>query len=460
MIDLGTFAFGTFIFLLLAFQQVYYSVVGFALILTYLCYLLIIYLRERKLKKEIKKNKYSAPNIAINIKEPTDNMLGLSPEFRHDSTKNDSNMLSSPLVSDNKAKSTDEVIRSIISVEGFGQDDDDDDEEIEADLASGSPKKRKSSYYTKDDHTTYVREESIMTLDKNSLLNRGDYSRILLKVKKRARTNWKDGNFFTRTLLVLTSPFEMIIYLTVPPVEDPLLHPNQIYIYPFTSIFVIGFTQKIWNKRMELFGIEIQGWWVLLMLSILLSIAVLTRRKSDFKARPRKLMLVVSIVAGILWLEFIVAIMVDILNFLQSLTGISEVLMGMAILGIGNSFVDLFIDMALSSQGFEVMAITGVIAGHLFNFLFGFGIAFASKILSPVTREAKFHIFDFDKFYKEKVEFMTFSVLSITFVLLIIVMGYLRFGGFKMDLRFAWVACFVYALVFAFMVCSEIFFKG
>lgn len=82
-----------------------------------------------------------------------------------------------------------------------------------------------------------------------------------------------------------------------------------------------------------------------------------------------------TIAAGVEWLEFIVTLMIDILNFIQFLTDFSDLVMGMTILGISNSFVDLFIDRAMAIQGFEILALTGIFAGQMFNFLFGFGLS-------------------------------------------------------------------------------------
>lgn len=61
-----------------------------------------------------------------------------------------------------------------------------------------------------------------------------------------------------------------------------------------------------------------------------------------------ELFLLFSIAAGVEWLQFVVQLMIDMLNFLQALTGFSDLIMGMTILGISNSFVDLFVDRAMA----------------------------------------------------------------------------------------------------------------
>lgn len=131
-----------------------------------------------------------------------------------------------------------------------------------------------------------------------------------------------------------------------------------------------------------------------------------------------KLFLIFSISAGVEWLNFIVQLMIDMLNFLQALTGFSDLIMGMTILGISNSFVDLFVDRAMALQGLEILAVTGIFAGQMFNFLFGFGLSALLRFFGKT--EAKFHLFSMDGIFKQnsKKEIMTFSILTFCFVCL------------------------------------------
>ena len=110
--------------------------------------------------------------------------------------------------------------------------------------------------------------------------------------------------------------------------------------------------------------------------------------------------LLFSIAAGVEWLQFVVQLMIDMLNFLQALTGFSDLIMGMTILGISNSFVDLFVDRAMALQGLEILAVTGIFAGQMFNFLMGFGASALVKYFKKV--DTKFHLFSFDGIFKQK----------------------------------------------------------
>lgn len=53
--------------------------------------------------------------------------------------------------------------------------------------------------------------------------------------------------------------------------------------------------------------------------------------------------------------------------------------MGLTIVGMGNSSVDFFVDCQLAKDGYEIMALSGLIGGQMFNFLLGIG-------LSQITR--------------------------------------------------------------------------
>ena len=50
------------------------------------------------------------------------------------------------------------------------------------------------------------------------------------------------------------------------------------------------------------------------------------------------------------------------------------VLLSATLIAIGNSLQDYFANSSMSALGYGVMAVTGTIAGQLFNFLIGFGL--------------------------------------------------------------------------------------
>ena len=57
------------------------------------------------------------------------------------------------------------------------------------------------------------------------------------------------------------------------------------------------------------------------------------------------------------------------------MTGLSPVYLAVTILASGNSVADLAGNMAIAKRGLARMAITGCIAGPMFNFQFGLGLS-------------------------------------------------------------------------------------
>lgn len=79
--------------------------------------------------------------------------------------------------------------------------------------------------------------------------------------------------------------------------------------------------------------------------------------------------------------------MLSAIGLVKVLTGLHDLVMGVTILSVGNCFPgrlvssDLFICAALASKGYTIMAVTGITAGIMFNFLFGFALSY---ILSTI----------------------------------------------------------------------------
>lgn len=67
-------------------------------------------------------------------------------------------------------------------------------------------------------------------------------------------------------------------------------------------------------------------------------------------------------------------IIVDVLVMYECISGISAALLGLTLLSWGNSVGDLFASVAISRKGFGEMALTGCIAGPVFNLLLGLGL--------------------------------------------------------------------------------------
>ena len=91
--------------------------------------------------------------------------------------------------------------------------------------------------------------------------------------------------------------------------------------------------------------------------------------------------------------------------------------MGMTVIAMANSFIDLFIDAILSKQGHGLMAITGIFAGQMFNFLLGFSISGILRFL--VGDRGTFNLYSPSTIFRKMKESMVALLLVASLGLLV-----------------------------------------
>ncbi len=74
------------------------------------------------------------------------------------------------------------------------------------------------------------------------------------------------------------------------------------------------------------------------------------------------------------WIYINCEIIVQILELIGIITGLPSSLLGLTVLSWGNSLGDVVASVTIAKKGFGEMALTGCIAGPVFNLMFGLGI--------------------------------------------------------------------------------------
>lgn len=111
-------------------------------------------------------------------------------------------------------------------------------------------------------------------------------------------------------------------------------------------------------------------------------------------------------------MEFIINFILDLMKYLQIILGASDIFMGMTMLAASNTFVDMFVNGALAAQGFEIMAISGLFGGQMFNFLFGFSLSCLRKFFGS-SQYKTFNLYETKSLFSsaDKAGSITFIVL-------------------------------------------------
>lgn len=121
-------------------------------------------------------------------------------------------------------------------------------------------------------------------------------------------------------------------------------------------------------------------------------IAILIRFKTKASRGPEALICtyaLLSFIMSIAWIQFTSDCIMDLLRLFGFILYLPRSLLALSILSWGNCLGDLTADLAMSKKGFAEMAITGTLAGPIFNILVGMGISDLLKLFqSPKPFEA------------------------------------------------------------------------
>jgi len=71
----------------------------------------------------------------------------------------------------------------------------------------------------------------------------------------------------------------------------------------------------------------------------------------------------------------------DLLTLFGFITELPAALLALTIIAWGNCLGDMTADVAMTRRGFGEMAITGTVAGPIFNILMGLGLAMSISII-------------------------------------------------------------------------------
>ncbi len=125
--------------------------------------------------------------------------------------------------------------------------------------------------------------------------------------------------------------------------------------------------------RLQAGGIEL--WWVIVLLMLIPSLFIYCTSHTSRAPKYARFFVFQAFAMSILWIWFVANILVDMLQLLGYISGIAPTYLALTVLSFGNAVGDAMADLAISKMGFGELAITGCVAGPLFNLLVGLGLS-------------------------------------------------------------------------------------
>lgn len=283
------------------------------------------------------------------------------------------------------------------------------------------------------------------------------YVKIMNKVYHQMQKSFFKRSFPSQCFYLMELAPHLLIRATLPPVDNPLLFKGQQYIYLFTSInFILWAEGYLWNT-FTVVGLQLSVWMVSLSAGLLLTLFVAVCSEHRYKPTPRWLFLALTTLTGIVWLDVLVNIAIDVIAYIQLTTGASDLYLGMTLLGIGNSCIDLFVNYTLARKGFQTMAITGIFSGQMFNLLIGFGLSCLMRGFK--NSSTTYHVFDWDKIWGQKSGLMILIIFTVCLATLAFYASGLRILNFTFGKRIGYASLAAYLLFLATFTVMEITWK-
>ena len=103
-------------------------------------------------------------------------------------------------------------------------------------------------------------------------------------------------------------------------------------------------------------------------------IILLKTKKSIAPLRLMTIYSMLSFVMSIMWIQFTANVIIDLLQVFGFITKLPESLLALTVIAWGNCLGDMTADVAMTKRGYGEMAVTGTIAGPIFNILAGLGL--------------------------------------------------------------------------------------
>lgn len=205
-----------------------------------------------------------------------------------------------------------------------------------------------------------------------------------------------DG-FFNKCWLIVELPLNVLRDYTCPMSEYADWNRTRASVLPLTFVWGLFYLQGKFEPGEEeedgenadgLFYLKIASYTMIPMVII----AIYIRFYTKVTEPPTKIMFlfaIISFINSISWIGFTCDIVVDILTILGQILSVPKSLLGFTLLAWGNCLGDMQANVAMTKKGFGEMAITGCMAGPIFNILMGLGLATIGALISDDEHDGK-----------------------------------------------------------------------
>ena len=155
-----------------------------------------------------------------------------------------------------------------------------------------------------------------------------------------------------------------------------------------------------------------------------------------------------TLIMSIIWIWFSANILIELIITISKLINIPDSFLGITLLTYGNSLPDVMLNLSLVKIGYGEMALSGSIAGPLFNLLIGLG-------LPLIKLNIKLGGIEIDFFNKNNIISIICLIFSISNLITLGILA--KKVNYRLNIKIS-IISFLFYFVFFVLMCLFVFF--
>ena len=209
---------------------------------------------------------------------------------------------------------------------------------------------------------------SMKSTQEHEMENMSEWRDLFVHVVPFDLTEWRESSLLSKFFIVWKSPIYFLLLSTVPVVDSEsyrsnwcrLLNCFHLLSAPLMMLILTGNYDYMIGDKVPL---------VAIVAVIGFGFAVLTYFITNFHEAPKfhSAFAYLGFVASVCWIYFLANEVIDLLQAIGILFGLSDVILGLTVLAWGNSLGDLISNISMAKQGFPRMAISACFGGPLLS---------------------------------------------------------------------------------------------
>eukprot|EP00035_Acanthoeca_spectabilis_P011758 m.207077 g.207077 ORF g.207077 m.207077 type:complete len:1066 (-) comp15442_c0_seq1:261-3458(-) len=192
--------------------------------------------------------------------------------------------------------------------------------------------------------------------------------------------DFSEQKWYWKIYGLVRAPIFMLLVLTVPIVDYD--EPDHRWCRPLNTMHcVFGLLGFAFASQLAI--VPVAGafltWELLLVIGVFLAVLVWRTTSDDKPPKLHAAFAYIGFAVAIMWISAFANEIVNILQTLGRLIGVSDAILGLTVLAWGNSIGDLVADVTVARNGFPRMGVGAAIGGPAMNMMIGIGIACTIK---------------------------------------------------------------------------------